>query len=72
VGVGLSFRILGPLEVRREGVLIAVGAAKQRTLLVMLLLNSSGVGKDALMDALWGESPPASARDDTNRVSAAD
>ena len=62
LGVGLSFGILGPLEVRREVVPIAVGAAKQRTLLAVLLLNRSGVSRDRLIDALWGERTPPGAR----------
>ncbi len=41
---------------------IAVGAAKQRTLLAVLLLNRSGVSRDRLIDALWGERTPPGAR----------
>ena len=58
----LSFSILGPLEVWRGGTLVQLRAAKQRALLVMLLLNRSGVSRDALIDALWGARPPAGAR----------
>ena len=58
----LSFRILGPLEVWRDATLVELRAAKQRTLLALLLLNRSGTGRDALIDALWGERSPAGAR----------
>lgn len=58
----LSFRILGPLELRRDGALVTLRAAKQRALLAVLLLNRSGISRDALIDVLWGERPPAGAR----------
>ena len=58
----LEFRILGPLEVWRDGCPIKLGAAKQRALLAILLLNANRVvSRDRLADALWGEQPPATA-----------
>jgi DNA-binding SARP family transcriptional activator len=57
-----EFRILGPVEVAENGRLLPVGSGKQRALLVLLLLNAREVvPTDRLIDALWGESPPASA-----------
>jgi len=60
--VALSFRVLGSLEVWRDDRTVVVGAAKQRALLGLLLIRRSEVGRDVLVDALWGERPPAGAR----------
>ena len=58
----LEFRLLGPLEVWRGGQQVALRGAKQRALLAMLLLHAGeAVSTDRLIDALWGERPPASA-----------
>jgi DNA-binding SARP family transcriptional activator len=60
--VALDFAILGPLEVRSDGALLPLRAAKQRLLLAILLLRANEVvSSDALIDALWGEAPPATA-----------
>src|SRR5919199_690511 len=59
----MEFRILGPLEVRGEAGAVALGGAKQRALLALLLLNANQlVSSDRLIDALWDERPPATAR----------
>ena len=56
-----KFRILGPLEVERDGIPVALPAAKHRTLLLALLLHRDAVcSTDQLIDALW-DRPPASA-----------
>ena len=58
----LEFRILGPFEVTERGRPLDVGAGKQRALLALLLLNAGEVvSTDRLIDALWGDQPPASA-----------
>jgi predicted ATPase/DNA-binding SARP family transcriptional activator len=58
----VEFRILGPVEARSDGGRIDLGRPKQRALLAALLLRSgTAVPRDALVDALWGEEPPASA-----------
>ena len=58
----LEFRILGPFEVSERGRPLDVGAGKQRALLALLLLREGeAVSSDRLIDALWGERPPASA-----------
>jgi predicted ATPase/DNA-binding SARP family transcriptional activator len=58
----IEFRLLGPLEVWRGGQRVAVGGAKPRALLAMLLVHpNEAVGTDRLIDALWGERPPATA-----------
>ena len=57
-----EFRVLGPFEARENGRALAIGAGKQRALLTLLLLGAGEVvSTDRLIDALWGESPPASA-----------
>lgn len=58
----LSFRILGPLEVYRDGAALPLGSAKQRALLALLLLNAGeAVSSGRLIDGLWGDEPPATA-----------
>jgi len=59
----MDFRLLGPLEVvaERDGP-IALGGAKQRSLLAVLLLQANEVvSTDRLIDQLWGAEPPATA-----------
>jgi DNA-binding SARP family transcriptional activator len=49
----MEFRILGPLEVLDDGRVVDVGAAKQRALLAVLLLNANHVvSSDELLEAL--------------------
>ena len=58
--VTLEFRLLGTLEV--EGGAAALGSGKQRAMLAYLLLRrNDAVPREALVDALWGEDPPATA-----------
>jgi DNA-binding SARP family transcriptional activator len=58
----IEFRVLGPLEVAEGDRLLAAGSPQQRALLVVLLLGrGEPVSCDRLIDALWGERPPASA-----------
>jgi DNA-binding SARP family transcriptional activator len=58
----MEFRLLGPLEVVDEGRSIEVGHGKRRSLLALLLLHPNEVmSADRLIDALWGERPPATA-----------
>lgn len=60
--VHVEAAILGPLEIRIDGDVVPLGGPKQRALLAVLLLHSNQVvSRDRLMDALWGEGPPASA-----------
>lgn len=59
----LEFRVLGPLEVRRDGELVLLPALKQRALLGFLLLRANQpVPQDELIDQLWGEDAPPTAR----------
>jgi ABC-type transport system substrate-binding protein/DNA-binding SARP family transcriptional activator len=58
----LEFRILGDIEVRDQGRVVALGGPKQRALLAILLLRANEtVSRDRLIDELWGERPPARA-----------
>ena len=58
----MEFRILGPLEVLDEGRPVALGGAKQRALLAVLLLHANEVvSRDRLIDELWGGEPPDTA-----------
>ena len=60
---GVRISLLGPLAVDGEPGEVVLRAAKERTLLATLALRPGVVvGPDALIDALWGDSPPASAR----------
>jgi WD40 repeat protein/DNA-binding SARP family transcriptional activator/energy-coupling factor transporter ATP-binding protein EcfA2 len=60
----VQFRILGPLEVLDDdGRPLVLGGAKQRALLAILLLHPGQVvSADRLIDELWGEDPPDTAR----------
>jgi DNA-binding SARP family transcriptional activator len=58
----VEFRVLGPLEVRDNGEALALGGAKQRSLLAILLLNTNEVvSTDRLIDQLWGAQAPDTA-----------
>jgi DNA-binding SARP family transcriptional activator len=58
----IEFRILGPLEVAVDGEVVALGGAKQRSLLALLLIDAGRVvSTDRLIDALWAGEPPATA-----------
>jgi predicted ATPase/DNA-binding SARP family transcriptional activator len=55
----MRFGILGPLEVRNGEAPVRVPGAKERALLVDLLVNAGQVvSADRLVEDLWGEDPP--------------
>ncbi|MEU8925917.1 BTAD domain-containing putative transcriptional regulator [Kitasatospora sp. NPDC048545] len=57
----LSFALLGALRVQRAGAAVELGAPRQRSVLVALLLRpDSVVTVDELVDDLWGDRPPGS------------
>ena len=59
----LEFRVLGPLEVRRDGEVVAIPAPKQRALLGLLLLHANEpVAQEELIELLWGDFAPPTAR----------
>lgn len=58
----MEFRILGPLEVARDGQVLPALANKPRALLALLVLHrGAAISLDDLVDALWAERPPATA-----------
>jgi len=57
------FGLLGPLQIRADGTDVALGAAKQRAVLALLLINRNRpVAIDSLIDATWRQDPPPEAR----------
>src|SRR5438105_13349176 len=60
----MEFGILGPLEVRDGGRLVELSRRKHRALLAVLVLHAGqAVSADRLIEDLWGESPPRTAKD---------
>jgi DNA-binding SARP family transcriptional activator/tetratricopeptide (TPR) repeat protein len=58
-GEGLAIDVLGPLWVRRDGVAVQVSQARLRCLLGLLAVQPGQVvGRDQIVDALWGQAPP--------------
>ncbi|HEY4422442.1 MAG TPA: AfsR/SARP family transcriptional regulator, partial [Pseudonocardia sp.] len=59
----IEFRVLGPLEVVRDGVVLRLGAGKLRVVLAALLLQANRpVSIDDLVDKLWDGAAPGDAR----------
>ncbi|HEU4397300.1 MAG TPA: AfsR/SARP family transcriptional regulator, partial [Actinomycetota bacterium] len=59
----MKWRILGPVEVTVGDVVLPIHRPQERALLAYLLLNADHVvSTGRLIDALWGESPPQTAR----------
>jgi DNA-binding SARP family transcriptional activator len=59
----LTYCVLGPLEVRRDGALVPITSSRRRTVLAALAVRANQVvGVDALIGYLWGEAVPSSAR----------
>src|SRR5262245_42904610 len=59
----MEFRILGPLEVSAGDGAIRLGGPKQRAVLAHLILRANRpVPVDLLIDGLWGDEPPETAR----------
>ncbi|WP_327585687.1 NB-ARC domain-containing protein [Nonomuraea sp. NBC_00507] len=59
----LEFRILGPLDVRRDGRRIRPGGPRQHKILLMLLLEPGRVVSiEALIEAVWDGNEPSTAR----------
>ena len=57
--MGVEYRILGSLEASRDGSPIALGGAKQKTLLARLLLAQNRVvTTDDLIETIWPDDPP--------------
>jgi DNA-binding SARP family transcriptional activator/WD40 repeat protein len=59
----VEFRILGPVEVVRDGATVALPRPRPRALLALLLLHANEVvSAERLIDALWGDKPPRHAQ----------
>jgi predicted ATPase/DNA-binding SARP family transcriptional activator len=58
-----AFGLLGPLTATSDGTPIALGGQKRRALLAVLLLEPNRVvSREHIIDSLWGEEPPDTAR----------
>ncbi|MFW6090954.1 MAG: BTAD domain-containing putative transcriptional regulator [Actinomycetota bacterium] len=58
----MDFRVLGPLELSRDGTPVLLSSRMQRRLLAMLLIHAGGpVSAERLIDVLWAGEPPPSA-----------
>jgi DNA-binding SARP family transcriptional activator len=63
----VEYRVLGPLEVVDEGRPVPLGRLKERLVLAVLLLHANEfVSRERLIDELWGESRPPTARKAVN------
>src|SRR2546430_4076630 len=63
----MEYRTLGPLGVVDEGEPVPLGRLKERLVLAVLLLHANEfVSRERLIDELWGESPPPTARKAVN------
>jgi DNA-binding SARP family transcriptional activator len=58
----MEFRVLGPLEVQRDGRPIDLRGSKRRAVLALLVLQANEIVRtDRLIDDLWGAEQPANA-----------
>src|SRR5450755_669519 len=58
----LRISVLGSLRVWRDGADIAIGGVMPRAVLGLLVLHpETGQRRESLIDALWGDDPPATA-----------
>jgi DNA-binding SARP family transcriptional activator/tetratricopeptide (TPR) repeat protein len=61
--VGPRFAVLGPVQVLVGGEAVPIGSPGARALLMLLVLNANQVVSiDRIIDGLWGDDPPATAR----------
>ncbi|MGB9358960.1 MAG: BTAD domain-containing putative transcriptional regulator [Acidimicrobiia bacterium] len=59
----MEFLCLGPLGVRADGAPVELGGPQQRLVLALLVIHANRVvSTDRLIDSLWGEKPPDTAR----------
>jgi predicted ATPase/DNA-binding SARP family transcriptional activator len=63
----LEFKLLGQVEALEGGRSLPIGGPKPRALLAHLLLGAGrAIGREELVDELWGDDPPPTARDSLN------
>ncbi|WBB80965.1 BTAD domain-containing putative transcriptional regulator [Micromonospora sp. WMMD882] len=61
--VDVAFRILGPVEIGAVAAPVRIPPGRQQVILAALLLDANRVvGMDTLIDLVWGERPPTTAR----------
>lgn len=59
----VDFRVLGPVEVVRDGVSVVLGGPKLRAVLAFLVLNAGlRVSGARISEELWGDDPPPTAQ----------
>lgn len=59
----MEFRVLGPVEVAAGGQTASLGRGRRRTILAALLAaGGDTITTDGLIDAVWGDAPPTTAR----------
>jgi DNA-binding SARP family transcriptional activator/DNA-binding XRE family transcriptional regulator len=59
---GLRLQVLGPFTACRDGTRVELGPPRQRSVLALLALEpGSLLRREAIIDALWDEHPPATA-----------
>ena len=59
----MDFRILGPLHISRDGRQLGLGGHRQKVVVCLLLLHANEViSAEQIIDVLWGEAAPATAR----------
>src|SRR5215468_7244046 len=59
----LEVLVLGPLELRLDGVVVPLAGIRQRGLLAVLAIRANErVSTDRIADELWSESPPPTAQ----------
>src|SRR5262245_10407182 len=60
--MAVTFSVLGPVMAERKGQPVDLGTVRQRALLAVLALEARHVVPlDTVVDALWGDDPPARA-----------
>ena len=60
--LALRFGVLGPLRVWRHESVVDLGPVQQRVVLAVLALQAGRpVGRQQMIDAVWGETPPRNA-----------
>ena len=66
---GVAFGVLGPLEVATHGRTLELGSPQLRVVLAALLVDANVVvSADRLIQALWGDEPPASASSSVQKL----
>ena len=64
----MKYGLLGPVEITSEDGPVSLGGARQRAVLALLLLSpGETVSTDHIVDVLWGEDPPRTARNSVQR-----